>query len=255
MIKIAGKSTEKSWIIIRKHRGTPKIKLFCFPYAGGGASVFREWPDLLPESIEVCAIQYPGRENRINETPVSRFETMVDELYNALLPAIDIPYAFFGHSMGAKLAFEVAKRLSLRAGKPPLCVFASGARAPHIPAHDPIHHCGDAEFVASLRRYEGTPGAVLHNEELMSVFLPMLRADFILDETYVSSEAETLSCPIYAFAGESDNIAPPEEVRQWGKFTRGLFQMDTLRGDHFFIKALQSEVVGSIGKRLSRLYG
>lgn len=205
---------------MRNPRSRAAFRLFCFPYAGGGASIFRQWPENLPEIIEVCAIQYPGRENRISETPIDNLQVIVTKVFNILLPWMDIPYAFFGHSLGAKIAFEIAKKLSMESGYQPACLFVSGCRAPHISAKQQIYNLEKNEFINSLRRYAGTPESVLQDRELMNIFLPMLRADFMLDEKFNSNPGEKVEFPIYAFAGDNDEIAPLHEVEEWRQLTK-----------------------------------
>jgi Predicted thioesterase involved in non-ribosomal peptide biosynthesis len=224
---------------VRKSRPGAAVRLFCFPFAGGGASIFRRWHENLPGEIEVCAVQYPGRENRISEHPIDNLHVIVTTLFNLLLPRMDIPYAFFGHSLGAKIAFEIAKKLSRERGYPPVCLFVSGSRAPHIKAKLQLHRLEESEFINSLRRYAGTPEAVLRDRELMDVFLPMLRADFILDEKFDSDPGEKVDFPIYAFAGDSDEIAPLNEVEEWRRFTKGHFALKVFKGDHFFFRNVQ----------------
>ena len=228
-----------SWLIQRKTNPRAVCRLFCFPYAGGGASVFRRWSEKLPDEIEVCAVQFPGRENRISEPPIDNLHLLATTMFNLLLNRMDLPYAFFGHSLGAKIAFEVAKKLSRERGYAPVCLFVSGCRAPHIPAKRQLHHLEDQEFINSLRRYAGTPEAVLQDRELIKVFLPVLRADFVLDEKFLANPADKVEFPIYALAGDRDEIAPLQEVAEWQQFTRGTLEMKIFKGDHFFFKNVE----------------
>lgn len=249
-ITLQTRQKNNPWLLVRKPRPRAAIRLFCFPFAGGGASIFREWPEKLPGDIEVCAVQYPGRENRIRESPVDNLHVIVTTLFNLLLPRMDIPYAFFGHSLGAKIAFETAKKLSKERGYHPACLFVSGSRAPHITAKLQLHQLGETEFINSLRRYAGTPEVVLQNRELMNVFLPMLRADFILAEKFDSDPSEKVEFPICAFVGDNDEIAPLHEVEEWRRFTNGHFEMKVFKGDHFFFKSVQSLLFESMIKVL-----
>jgi medium-chain acyl-[acyl-carrier-protein] hydrolase len=236
--------------MVRKPVPGAAVRLFCFPFAGGGASTFRDWPERLPGEMEVCAVQYPGRENRISEPPIDNLHVMVNTLFHLLLPRLDIPYAFFGHSLGARIAFETAKKLSKERGCHPDCLFVSGSRAPHIRAKLQLYQMEDSEFINSLRRYAGTPEAVLQDSELMNIFLPMLRADFVLDEKFDSDPGERVEFPIYAFAGDNDEIAPLHEVEAWRRFTNGHFEMKVFKGDHFFFKKVQPLLFESMIKIL-----
>jgi medium-chain acyl-[acyl-carrier-protein] hydrolase len=243
-----------SWLIVREPKSKVNLRLFCFPYAGGGASVFCPWPDILSPGIEVCAVQYPGRENRMSETPISNLHTITTQLFNVLLSKMDVPYAFFGHSMGAKIAFEIARKLSKERGYQPVCLFVSGCRAPHIQERNPIHHLQENEFLEALRRYDGTPESVLKDKKLMEVFLPMIRADFIMDEKYLSNPDDTVDFPIHAFAGDKDEMVTRDEIEAWRQYTTGKFSIKTFQGDHFFCKSAQSLLLNSIARVLN-MYG
>jgi medium-chain acyl-[acyl-carrier-protein] hydrolase len=211
------------------------FRLFCFPYAGGGASIFRTWPERLPSDIEVCAIQLPGRENRLRETPFAKLSSLIDALADVLYPYMDIPFAFFGHSLGSLISFELTRRLRRQKAPCPSQLFVSGCRAPQIPNPDPpIHQLPDVEFIEELRRFNGTPQAALDNLELMEVFLPLLRSDMRLNETYVYDHEAPLDCPISAFGGLEDEVVSREELAAWSDQTRSRFNIHMLPGDHFF---------------------
>jgi medium-chain acyl-[acyl-carrier-protein] hydrolase len=221
-----------------------RFRLFCFPYAGGGASIYRFWPERLPPEIEVCAIQLPGRENRYNELPIDKLSSLVDALADVLYPYLDLPFAFFGHSLGSLISFELARRLRRQKAPCPVKLFVSGRRAPQIPNPDPpIHQLPDAEFIEELRRLNGTPKAVLANPELMEVFLPLLRSDIRLCETYVYNHEASLDCPISAFGGLEDEEASREELAAWSDQTRSRFRMQMFPGDHFFLNGKESNVL------------
>lgn len=159
------------------------ITLFCFPFAGGGASAYNSWVQKMKDTITVCPIQLPGREERIMEKPYHNMTDMLDELEETIWENIRGPYAFWGHSMGGKIAYELEKRMEKR-GKTARCFMVSGSRIPSIPEPNPIYHLPDDEFKKVLGRFEGTPKEILENQELLDFFLPMLRADFTMDETY-----------------------------------------------------------------------
>lgn len=161
--------------------------LFCFPFAGGGASAYNSWIQKMQGKITVCPIQLPGREERIMEKPYSNMVDMLDELEESIWESIKGSYAFWGHSMGGKIAYELERRMEKR-GKTAQCFLVSGSRIPSIPEPNPIYHLPDDEFKKALGRFEGTPKEILENQELMDFFLPMLRADFTMDETYYDTE-------------------------------------------------------------------
>ena len=160
--------TFNRWVSCFKPNPQAKLRLFCFHYAGGGASVFRTWSDSLPESVEVCAIELPGRGMRLRESPFTQLEPLVQHLASTLLPYLDKPFAFFGHSMGGLVSFELTRLLRTEYGVSPVHLFVSGHRAPQVPDPDPpIHTLPESEFLQELRRFNGTPEAVLKNAELM----------------------------------------------------------------------------------------
>src|SRR5436305_4022919 len=166
------------WFGSYKPRPETTLRLFCFPYAGGGAMIYRNWADYLPASIEVCPIQLPGRGNRLKEPAYTNLRNLVDELANSLAPYLEKPFAFFGHSMGAKIVFELARELKRRHGLEPVHLFASGCRAPHIPYDKPTtFDLPEDKFIEELRSLNGTPKEALENSELMQILTPILRAD------------------------------------------------------------------------------
>ncbi len=234
-------------------KAAEKIRLFCFPYAGGGASIYRLWSRTLPVDVGVYPIQLPGRENRIAETPVSSMKELVYSLSREIIPYLDLPFVFFGHSMGARIAFELAHELRRKWNMRPRLLMVSGSRAPHIPEPKPLHHLPDDAFIRELRRFSGTPEAVLQSSELMKVFLPILRADFTVGETYVYSEGVPLECPFSAFGGTEDPEANQKEIKAWACHTRGDFTLEMIKGDHFFLHTQRDFFLRSVLQILSQL--
>ena len=241
-----------SWLILGKPRRKTRLRLFCFPYAGGGASIFRQWPDEMSEGVEVCPVQLPGRENRIAEPPFTRLSLLVDAMVKNLDSYFDLPFAFFGHSIGAKIAFELVRELRRKKGVQPVHLFVSGSRPPHIPEPRPLHMLPEHEFVKEFRRFSGTPEAVMQSRDLMEMYLPILRADFSIDETYVYYEDNPLDCPIFAFGGSEDKETNREELDAWRQHTTGSFTLQIFQGDHFFIKSSQSLLLDSISQVLAQ---
>lgn len=203
----------KNYNQIRPDRAT----LFCFPFAGGGASAYNSWVQKMKDKVTVCPIQLPGREERIMEKPYNNMTDMLDELEETIWKCIRGPYAFWGHSMGGKIAYELEKRLEKR-GKTAQCFLVSGSRIPSIPERNPIYHLPDDEFKKALGRFEGTPKEILENQELLDFFLPMLRADFTMDETYHDKKLTVLQSPIADFKKALSHNEVLEE------FDRGIFE-------------------------------
>jgi medium-chain acyl-[acyl-carrier-protein] hydrolase len=232
-----------------------RLRLFCFPYAGGGASIFRAWSAKLPPTVEVCPIQLPGREHRWREAPFTRLLPLVEILAQDLQPLLHLPFAFFGHSMGALISFELAQQLCRKHGKTPVHLFVSGARAPHLPDLDPpIHHLPDAVFVEALRRrYNGIPEEVLRNAELMQIVLPALRADVEMCETYVPTTGAPLTSPISAYGGQYDTQIGYDGVVGWYVQTWGAFTFRFFPGGHFFLTSAQAALLRVISSELSRI--
>ncbi|GHO57943.1 thioesterase [Ktedonobacter robiniae] len=224
------------------------MRLFCFPYAGGGVSAFHFLLEQAPSDIEICPIQLPGREGRFTETPFTELDVLVKSLYQALLPYFDGAYAFFGHSMGALISFELTRLIRLKgqvAG--PVHLFVSGHRAPHLPdPRPPVHHLSDLQLIETLRQLNGTPEAVLNNSELLQLLLPLLRADFTLCETYAYRSELPLTCPISAFGGLDDSEVSREAIMAWREQTQGSFQARFFMGDHFYLHKEQANLLAAI---------
>lgn len=223
-----------------------KIRMFCLPYAGGGASIYRGWDRELPEGAGIYPIQLPGRENRIAEPPLYDMKTLVREISQAIIPYLQQPFLLFGHSLGARLAFEIARYLRRKWNLRPGRLIVSGSRAPEIPEPKPLHRLPDGEFIEELRRFSGTPEAVLKNRELMELFLPLLRADFTVDETYAYANSQPLECPISAFGGTGDMEAGPKEIAGWGRHTSHSFSLEMIEGGHFFLQTARVALLQSV---------
>ncbi|MGD0207572.1 MAG: alpha/beta fold hydrolase [Verrucomicrobiota bacterium] len=240
-----------SWIVFRKPNPQARLRLFCFPYAGTSASIFRTWPDGLPAEVEVCPVQFPGRGTRLTETPFTQLSPLVQTLAQALVPLLDKPFAFFGHSLGALVGFELARQLRRHSGVQPVRLFVSAARAPQIPHRDrPIHALPEGEFLAELRRLNGIPGKVLEEVELMQIMLPVLRADFAVYETYVYPTEPSLHCPISTFGGLQDQRVSRGDLEAWRNQTNGSFSLRMFPGDHFFWNTTQPLLLQALSQEL-----
>ncbi len=248
--------SSNEWVRYPRPKPQARLRLFCFHYAGGGASAFRTWERSIPPEIELALIQLPGRENRAREKAFTHLISLVDELTDTLLPLFDKPFVFFGHSLGALISFELARQLRRQQGPAPLHLFVSGCRAPQrpIPASEvPIHFLPDDEFIQKLREYNGTPEAVLQHAELMDLLMPVLRADFALYETYVYQPEEPLSCSISAFGGLQDPKVSREDVAAWREQTQGDFVLRMFPGDHFFLHSTQAQLLQTVSQDLARI--
>ena len=230
-------STATRWIngIVSPSEVTGALRLFCFAHAGGGASVFRSWMPQLAPGIEVYPIQLPGREGRWLEPRITRASDLMQALLDALGPLFQPPFAFFGHSMGALMAFELARELRRRDRPIPEILIVSGARAPHVADPDPpMHQLPDGLLLEELKRLDGIPAELLEQPELVSMLLPTLRADLTMCETYEYRVEPPLDCRISVYGGESDRKIRLEHLTPWEVHTAREFQVRIFPGSHFF---------------------
>lgn len=228
-----------------------RIRLFCFPYAGSSSAIYRPWGRELPREIQLVPAVLPGREFRVREPAFTRVEPLIETLTREITPYLDKPFAFFGHSMGAIVSFELARRLRTEHRVEPDHLFVSGRRSPRVPRRDPyIHDLPDAEFFEELERLNGTPREVLEHQELMEILTPMLRADFALCYSYTYIPGEPLRCPITVLGGTQDKENPGDELKTWCAETTGGCQVHILEGDHFFINQQQTAILKIIQKAL-----
>ncbi len=243
---------ETAWITWPKPLPQAALRLFCFPYAGAGASVYRAWADVLPPAIEVCPIQLPGRENQLKQPPFTDLLRLSQTLAEALEPYLDRPFAFLGHSMGALVGFEVIRELRRRQAPLPLHLVVSGRRAPQIPhGGSAIHQWPDDEFIAALQQFGGTSPVVWQNAELRQLFLPILRADFAMLETYRYRPEAPIACPISAFGARQDPETRDDRLPAWRDQTSQIFNLRLFPGGHFFIKQEQAAYLQAVMRSLA----
>ena len=247
--------TTGAWVHCYAARPRAALRLFCFSYAGAGASVYRLWHTGLPSDIEVCAIQLPGREGRLRETPITSLPEMVASLLPALSAQADRPFAFFGHSMGAALAAETARTLQQRGDPVPDHLFLSGRRPAHIVDPDPpIAQLPDAAFVAELnRRYGGIPAEVLAHDDLMALLLPGLRADITALEGFRPAPGPRLSMPLSVFGGLADTRTPRAHLDAWRAEAAGPVRVRQFPGDHFFLNPQRAALLDALRAELAPL--
>jgi medium-chain acyl-[acyl-carrier-protein] hydrolase len=217
-------------------RGEQRLRLFVFPHAGSGAFPYRSFAAGLPPWIELAIVQLPGRESLFLATPYRAMGPLVEALETVVAPHMDAPFALLGHSFGAHVAFALTRALRRKGAPSPRGLIVSGSRAPHMPMRRaPMHSMSTPELVEQLRRYGGTPQAVLDNAEMMDLFLPPLRADLSVMETNQFTPEEPLSMPITAIGGRSDHTVTHEELEGWRELTRGPFEARFFAGGHFYL--------------------
>jgi len=232
---------------IRAFEEKAKSILFLFPYAGGGASVYNQWQKFFVNT-EVIAAQYPGRETRIKERPIENMRILVTELFDSIKPIISetVPYYLFGHSLGTKVVYELALLIQKSGLNQPSGLIIAAGKAPCLKEDNPIHQLDDNDFINEIGRFSATPTSILQSKELIGVFLPMLRADFKLDETYHRSNVEKVNVPILALMGTNDPELTIDELLMWKDYTNCGFTCKSVTGTHMFIISNQEAVINTL---------
>lgn len=238
------------WLVNTKPKPEARVRLFCFPYAGGSTAIFHKWQQELPAWVDVFAVQLPGHGSRLGEAPVTNLFKLVEMIEPALLPYFNKPFAFFGHSMGAMISFELARILRHKHGLEPLHLFVSGRSAPQLPVEKATYDLPEAEFAEELRRLNGTPPHVLEHTELMTLMAPVLRTDFELVQTYSYTPQPPLDCPITAFGGWEDTDVTRASLEAWREQTTSDFSVRMLLGDHFFLHSARPYILHVLKKEL-----
>lgn len=241
-----------------KLKPTPlaRLRLFCLPYAGGAASIYRQWPQHLPAMVEVCPVQLAGRGNRMREPPITHSSVLVEQLASAMRPLLDKPYALFGHSMGALICFELARRLRREGMPAPVHLFVSGRRAPQRPDNETLRYLlSDADLKEHLRLLNGTPRELLEHPELMELMLPLLRADLEVNENYNYTDEPPFDCPVSAYGGLQDLEVSREDLDAWREHTASAFNLRLFDGDHFFLHHSEALLLNVLARDLFRHFG
>jgi medium-chain acyl-[acyl-carrier-protein] hydrolase len=242
-----------AWFTFPKPNATARLRLYCFHYAGGGAHAFRSWAKHLPDSIEVCAVQLPGRGARMWETPFTDCGALLATLGELILPTLTKPFALLGHSMGAMIAFEMARHLRRTSAPRPLHLFVSGRGGPRQRDLEvSLSELPEDDLIGELIRYEGAPKELLENRDLMHLLLPTIRADFKICETYDYVADEPLECPVSAFGGLADFEVSRARLEAWQAETRGGFTSRMLPGGHFYLQSAEQTVLRFITDDLRR---
>lgn len=222
------------WLVYQDPPDRYPVTLFCFPYAGGNGHLFTEWQKHLP-SCHLIGIELPGRGRRFAEPCLSRLDQVVEHCFEAIKRHLVKPFAFYGHSNGALLAYELAHTIHRRLGLVPEPIMIAAKRAPQLGPERALHQLPDEEFIEVLKTYQGTPQTLLDKQELMELYLPILRADFALSETYRYAPRPPLPTDALLIAGEDDAIAPPESVFAWQSLFSGQVRREQIPGNHFFL--------------------
>ncbi|WP_240138477.1 thioesterase II family protein [Streptomyces sp. MUM 178J] len=239
------------WLRRPRPVANPRLRLVCLPHAGGTAGTFHGWADLLPADVELVAVQYPGRQDRLGEPCVTAMAELADGVAQALLPLLGRPLALFGHSMGAALAYEVTLRLETLYRARPRQLFVSGHAAPGSPRSSrDLHTQDDAAMVEDLLALGGMDEALTADPGLLPLLLPSMRADLKLIETYQPADARPVGIPLTAYVGDSDPGVPVSDAAAWSDRTSGDFDLRVFPGGHFYLAQQEAEVVKDITARL-----
>jgi medium-chain acyl-[acyl-carrier-protein] hydrolase len=236
------------WVPSRNEGAAVRCRLFCFPHAGGNAAFYRPLRRFMPPEIDLCPVELPGRAARLGEPPFTSISALMERLYHALQPLMVVPFGFFGHSVGACMAYEAARQLRSTDGRTARHLFVSGRGSPSPASADPApaRRRSDHELLTILDRFGGTPAAIMQHPELIAALLPALRADLALAEGYAVDPGDHIDCPISAFGG-ADDTSHSSSLQSWRDFTRGRFRTRIFPGGHFYVstaaEVLAKEIV------------
>ncbi len=245
-------SNQNPWLVKNVRKPNPRLKLLCLPFAGGSSVAYREWGRQLPDSIEVLALELPGRGQRLMEPLVTHLPDLVRQIAHNIQDELDRPFAFFGHSMGATLAWELSHYLITQYNNEPAFLFLSGRSAPHLnDREEPIHQLSDEQFWEKIRSFEGTPPEILQHKELMELLLPIIRADFKMVETYEHRNRPPLNIPMTILGGLEDESTPKEYLDAWREYTTASFSLRMFPGGHFFLQKHTAKILELIVRDLN----
>lgn len=237
---------EGSWFFSPQRNETASNRLFCFHYAGGNAHIFYSWAKHVNSSIELVAIQLPGHGTRFTEPLLTNINPVIDSLGRQIEDYLDKPFFFFGHSLGGLIAYALTHYLQKNSLSLPGCLFVSGKMPPHLTAGTTISHLSNLNFLEEAKKYNGVPQEALHNKEFLDVWLPILRADFQILETYTRPDDYKISCDLMALGGIDDTMVTPSGVDQWRHYTTAGFNSSFFPGGHFFINTQYVQVIKMI---------
>jgi pyochelin biosynthetic protein PchC len=236
------------WFRTYSVSASPARRLVVLPHAGGSASFFHSWGTAFDSTTEVLVARYPGRHDRLTDPCVESMDELADHVTEALLPRLDVPLTLFGHSMGASLAYEVARRLEERHATSPAALHVSSRKAPHRVAPRTLHREGDEALIAEVRRLGGTDGTLLDDPDLREIVMPAIRADFKVVGTYGPREPVPVGCPVYAYIGDNDQSTAPEQMADWADVAPVGFRLTVLPGHHFYLVEQREAVTSAIAR-------
>jgi surfactin synthase thioesterase subunit len=234
------------WWVRSRSTAEHPIRLFCFPYAGSGPSVFNDWPAFMGPSYEICALSLPGRGARLHEPSLRSLDEIISTVHENIQSLLDVPFIFFGHSMGALIAFELCRRLHREHNRLPRVLYVSGARSPQTPWERITYNLPKDEFIAEVLRLNGIPDELAREKPFVEMLLPTLRADFQVCQTYTFIPGERLPIPIHVFSGTDDPDVLESQLKGWADHTSQVCSLMLIKGDHFFINTSPREVIGRI---------
>lgn len=234
--------THSKWFVRDAPVTRPSCRLFCLPYAGGSASVFRGWQAALGPTVEVLAVELPGRSTRAREPAISSLTQVVDLLVGEVSARMDVPSLFFGHSNGALICYRLAVELARRGLALPQRLVLAAKEPPHRDKREILHDLPTQQFVAKLRSLNGTPSAILDDPYLLDAFLPYLRADFALSETYVHTPCPPLPCALTLLGGTVDDDTDIDDLNAWTEYFSSTPTLHLIDGDHFFIHSARHQI-------------
>ena len=242
-------SNDQEWYLEYKKNPYALIRLFCFHHSGGGASSYYPWIDQLSHNIEMIAVQLPGRENRFSEPLNNSVEDIVAQLSKKFSVYTDKPFFTFGHSLGALISFEFIKAVHQSFSVYPHHMIISATKAPHLPFRmEHLSQLNDKTLKEQLRIYNGIDERILNNNEILDLFLPIIKSDFSIYETYNFSESKPFPCDILALSGMEDKTVTTEDILGWEKYTEGKFEHLSFPGEHFFVRDNQKRILEIINQ-------
>jgi medium-chain acyl-[acyl-carrier-protein] hydrolase len=242
------------WVLFPRPNPAAALRLFCFHYAGGSAQAFHNWPADLPPSVEMGTFQLPGRGARLGEPHARRLAPLSRVAAQELLPYLDKPFVFFGHSLGALLCFETARILRRETHRQPAHLFVSACEAPHRRSREELlSGLPKSELVKKLREFGGAPAEALQNDELLDLMMPTIRADFELCETYEYHSEPPLECPMTIYGGLEDREVEAERLAAWSEMTVGTCEIRMFPGGHFYINSSRAIFLETFARDLLQL--
>lgn len=242
------------WLVYPKPIPRASFRLFCFPYAGAGSMVYRTWPEGLPPQVEVVSLLFPGRESRLRTAPYVTMQPLVEALVEEILPTLDRPFAFYGHSLGGLIAFELARELRRRGHPLPTALFIASRRAPHLPdPHLPIAGLSREAFAQAIQqRYNGIPKIIQQDRDLMDLFIGILKADFSVLETYQYVQEPAFDFSITAYIGSQDTTIHLQDAAAWQVHSHRSIAVQTFPGDHFFLQSQRLALLAALSNALGQ---